>query len=182
MPYDEEFPVTDASFRDYISEVRPLEVEAFDPYHEDGDGDGYGFALSDARSHLADGGEWPYYIAAIPNLALADARTLAFVSAAEAHLLPEWFHEAGDDAVTSKRIALQHFLSLYEGGHVLETYCEGDLTAYIFRSMQERDEAAARWQESAADVVTRLADERTGEVPSENLAGDTANFQIESEG
>src|SRR5690606_28124525 len=41
-------------------------------------------------------------------------------------------------------------------GRILETYCEGDLVAYIFETRDERDTAAQRWEETREELTARI--------------------------
>lgn len=141
--------MTAASFAAFIEEAEPLILTAS---HYDlvpdafGLGDGCEWAFSGSRVHLPDGGEWPYYIAAIPSHlpAHADVYTIAgALNAAPRN--PNAEKISGEGAA----------LALAEG-RVLETYCEGDLTAYIFATHDEREQAADAWQESEEEYAARL--------------------------
>lgn len=150
--------MTFASFNDYIAEAEPIELASFDPRHANGDGDGYAWAFSGARDHLPDGGEWPYYIAAIPTPGKGDVATSA-LSGGYRNLVN------GTDA-PEKLQAYRAALLEGAGATVLETYCEGDLTAYIFETKAERDEAASRWQESHEELIARLIDDGDADAAS----------------
>lgn len=143
--------MTAKSFSEYIDETEPQTISAShydlapDVYGLDdgyawafattGD-DGHGNATRNPREHLSEGGEWPYLIAAkpTPDPRSADRYTL---STAEADRTPEMLA-----ALTEHR--------------VLETYCEGDLVAYIFETRDERDTAAERWEETRAEEAARI--------------------------
>lgn len=142
--------MTAASFNAFIEECTNLEaVETRTASHYAlapdiyGLADGYAWAFAEAsntdsraRHHLADGGEWSYYIAARP-CERQDAYTLA---------TPADERTAADfEAIAECR--------------VLETYCEGDLTAYIFDTAEDCAEAATRWQENGHERVARIMDE-----------------------
>ena len=165
--------MTAASFNQYIEEIDPITIRAShydlapDKYGLD---DGYAWAFAEgkngsaARKHLADGGDWPYYIAAKPNPASLDRYTAATAAENRDDVLThrgspvpypgDVTRERGDtvnDALAERR--------------VLETYCEGDLVAYVFESVEERDEAAERWQESREEFTARFLED---EYPHEN--------------
>ncbi|MGO2188874.1 MAG: hypothetical protein ACTH4Y_11600 [Microbacterium gubbeenense] len=125
-----------------------------------------------ARHHLADGGEWPYYIAAKPSPAVsrADGYTAATPTARRNDPLPD---ENGDPIPYPGDVTRDEGDTINDAlreGRILETYCEGDLTAYIFETKDERDEAADRWQEAASDVAARIIEDHGGATPSEQLA------------
>ena len=144
--------MTAASFNAFIEECTALEaVEirtashyalAPDAY---GLADGYAWAFAEAsntdsraRHHLADGGEWPYYIAATPTTPdTLDRYSLA---------------TAADERTAADLEAITE-------GRALETYCEGDLTAYIFDTAEDCAEAVARWQENGHERVARILNE-----------------------
>lgn len=144
--------MTATSFNAFIEECTDLEaVEIRTTSHYAlapdvyGLADGYAWAFAEAsdadsraRHHLSDGGEWPYYIAATPTTPdMLDRYSLA---------TPSDMRTAADlEAVAEKR--------------VLETYCEGDLTAYIFDTAEDCAEAVTRWQENGHERVARIMDE-----------------------
>ena len=183
--------MTYESFSQYLAETTPATISAShydlaraaNPANIYGLDDGYAFAGSRARKHLPEGGEWPYYIAATPSTSPADwddytaaspraARAADATQPANPNNAPEWDGENLHAAIRA--------------GRVLETYCEGDLVAYIFDSEDERDTAAERWQETEVEHVARLIEE-SGEVypgaplaPAEDFAEAVA--EILSEG
>lgn len=105
-----------------------------------------------ARHHLSDGGDWPYYIAATPSPAIsrADDYTAA-VGRTFLDTIDAQTEDTDGDPITAAelRAAIQE-------GRVLETYCEGDLTAYIFDTAAERETAAEAWGESGAEYAARI--------------------------
>lgn len=128
--------------------------------------DGYAWAFSEgahggqARHHLPDGGEWPYYIAARPEptARACDRYTIAGALNAAPHN-PNAEKITGEDAAAA----------LAED-RVLETYCEGDLAAYIFDTREDREAAAAAWQETREEYTARILGENYPHEDAENLA------------
>ena len=135
--------MTATSFKAFVEECTALEAVEIRTASHYGLADGYAWAFAEAsntdsraRHHLANGGEWPYYIAARP-CERQDTYTLA--------------------TPANERTAAD-FEAIAEG-RVLETYCEGDLTAYIFDTAEDCAEAVTRWQENGHERVARIMDE-----------------------
>lgn len=118
------------------------------------------------RRHLSEGGEWPYYIAATPTNR-ADGYTAAGALRQDSPHLDKI--SPADAAVAVAE------------GRVLETYCEGDLTAYVFESRDERDAAATAWAETPGEYAARVLEEDHG-YGADNLGAAVAECWADRSG